>query len=186
MKHVQIFDTSTLAALRSALTDLQARFAEEYLFDLNATKAAERAELETKNFGQAGHELLKKPDVAAYVSALQSVRRQRTMVDSDWVLMQAVRLHQRCMNEISIYVDRKGAPILDDEDNLQYVFNAAGAAKALELVGKHVGVQAFKENIGLTVGMVMIDPAAMSEEQLRALADVPLALPGPGTKPEPT
>lgn len=45
--------------------------------------------------------------------------------------------------------------------------------KRLELLGKHVNVQAFKENLNITVGVVAIDPKAMTEEQLRALAAIP-------------
>lgn len=180
MKHVQIIDTPTLAALRERLTDLQARFAEEYIVDLNGRQAAIRAGSKAKNPDPAASEFLSNPKVAEYVSALQLSRSQRTQIDADWVLVQSVKLYQRCANEISVYRDRKGDPILDENDNLQFVFNAAGAAKALELVGKHVGVQAFKENLSIAMGVVVIDPAAMTDEQLRALASIK-TLQGPGS-----
>ncbi len=54
------------------------------------------------------------------------------------------------MQEIEPFTDRKGNHIKDENGNPLYVFNAAGAAKALELVGKHVNVNAFREQVGLS------------------------------------
>lgn len=71
-------------------------------------------------------------------------------IDAQWVLNQAVTLHRRCMQDVVPLMDRKGNQIYDDEGNALFAFNAAGAAKALELVGKHVGVGAFSEKLALS------------------------------------
>lgn len=114
-----------------ALNAKQQRFVDEYLIDLNATQAAIRAGYSEKTAGSIGQENLTKPEIAKAIDAAQFNRAEQTGIDAAYVLRQAVKLHERCM------VNGEG-------------FNAAAAARALELVGKHVNIQAFKENVGLT------------------------------------
>lgn len=112
-----------------SLTAKQARFVEEYLIDLNATQAAIRAGYSEKTARQSGAENLSKPDIAEAIAEAQAKRSERTKIDADYVLRQAVKLHEKCMTDET--------------------FNAAGAAKGLELVGKHVSVQAFRDQVGI-------------------------------------
>lgn len=73
----------------SNLTDLQARFAEEYLLDLNATQAAIRAGCNNSSIGSArvsGHEFLTNPNVAEYIQAMQAERSKATKIDAQWLL----------------------------------------------------------------------------------------------------
>ena len=123
----------------SKLTAKQQRFIEEYLIDLNATQAAIRAGYSGKTAGQIGGENLNKPEIQAAIAVAQAKRSEETAIDAAYVLRQAVKLHERCMSEIE-----------PDAVEGVFKFNAAGAAKALELVGKHVGVQAFRDQIGLS------------------------------------
>lgn len=129
------------------LTPKQARFVEEYLIDLNATQAAIRAGYSEDTARQTGSENLSKPDVADAIAAAQADRAERTKIDQNYVLRQAVKLHERCMQEVAPILDRRGQQIRDDEGNPLFEFNATGAAKALELVGKHVSIQAFREKV---------------------------------------
>ena len=131
------------------LTAKQERFVAEYLIDLCATKAAIRAGYSEKTANRIGPELLTKPAVQSAVAQAQTDRSERTKIDADYVLRQAVKLHERCMQEIEPFTDRKGQQVYDNNGNPLYVFNAAGAAKALELVGKHVSVQAFRDQVGV-------------------------------------
>ena len=131
-----------------ALTDKQRRFVDEYLVDLNATQAAIRAGYSKKTANKIGPELLGKTSISEAISKAQAERAERTKIDADYVLKQAVKLHERCMQEVEPLTGRKGQQIRDDEGNPLFVFNAAGAAKALELVGKHVNVQAFRDQVG--------------------------------------
>lgn len=155
-----------------ALTAKQERFVEEYLIDLNATQAAIRAGYSPKGATVRGAELLANRKVSEVVAARQAERSERTEIDADYVLRQAVKLHERCMQEIEPFTDRKGNHVHDDEGHPLYVFNSTGAAKALELVGKHVGVQAFREQLG--VGNpdgtpLTLDPTGMSTDALAEL-----------------
>lgn len=130
-----------------SLTAKQQKFVEEYLIDLNATQAAIRAGYSAKTAMEQGYQLLRNSSVSEALSGAFKARSERTQIDADYVLRQAVKLHERCMQEIEPFTDRKGEHIHDEKGNPLYVFNAAGAAKGLELVGKHVGVQAFKERV---------------------------------------
>jgi phage terminase small subunit len=137
-----------------ALTPKQALFVQEYLVDLNATQAAIRAGYSAKTARAVGHENLKKPDIAEAIAEAQAERAEKVKIDAEYVLRQAVKLHERCMQEIEPFTDRKGDQIYDEKGNPLFVFNANGAAKALELVGKHVAVAAFKEgatNVNITL-----------------------------------
>ena len=125
-------------------------FVKEYLVDLNATQAAIRAGYSKKTAGQQGEQLLKNLEIADAVQAGMAKRAAKVEINADYVLAQAVKLHERCMQEIKPKLDRKGGPILDDDGNQVFEFNASGAAKALELVGKHIGVGAFSEKVQLS------------------------------------
>lgn len=68
------------------LSEKQKRFCEEYLVDYNATQAAIRAQYSKKTAGSQGHDLLKKPEIQAYLKSKQSrilnkleISQERTM-----------------------------------------------------------------------------------------------------------
>ena len=140
------------------LTTKQQRFVEEYLIDLNATQAAVRAGYSRNCAGQIGDENLKKPQIAAAVAEAKRERSVATKIDSDWVLRQAVELHRRCMQEIKPARNPKTRQQIKDEDgNLLFTFNAAAANRALELIGKHVEIGAFKERIEVSGGLSLVE-----------------------------
>jgi phage terminase small subunit len=124
------------------LTPKQRLFVAEYLKDLNATQAAIRAGYSERTAKQQGQRLLTNVDVAKAVTDAQAERVERIKIDADWVLKSAVDLHRRCLAE---QVFRDGVPLKDEDGNPITRVNAAGAARAIELVGKHVGIQAFQE-----------------------------------------
>jgi len=121
------------------LNDKQKLFVSEYLKDLNATRAAIRAGYSKKTARSQGQRLLTKADVAAAIEKSFEKRLERTDIDADYVLRQAVKVHERCMQAVPV-LDKKGCP------TGEYRFDAASACRSLELVGKHIDVQAFKEN----------------------------------------
>jgi len=139
-----------------ALTPKQQRFVEEYLCDLNATQAAIRAGYSKKTAYSIGEENLNKPEVFAYLAELRHEQQERTKIDSDWVLRQSVELRLRCMQEIKPIINSAtGEQATDEKGNLIFRFDAAGAARALELVGKHIGVLAFKDRIDNSSTMIV-------------------------------
>lgn len=137
------------------MTPKQQRFVDEYLIDLNATQAAIRAGYSPGTAYSIGNENLSKPEIADAIATAAAARAERTQIDADYVLRQAVKLHERCMQEVSPITDRKGEQVTDEAGNPLFEFNALGASKALELVGKHVAVQAFKEKVEHTGGIAV-------------------------------
>lgn len=132
------------------LTAKQERFVEEYLIDLNATRAAIDAGYSPKTAKVIGHENLTKPYISAAIAEAKLIRSEETKIDAAYVLRQATKLHERCMQEISPVRTSTGAQLRDEDGNPVFTFNAAGAAKALEIIGKHVGVKAFDAESGGT------------------------------------
>lgn len=142
-----------------SLTDKQEMFCREYLVDLNATQAAIRAGYSHKTACEQGARLLANVKVQQRIAELKAERNERVKIDADYVLRQAVKLHERCMQEIKPKMF-KGMPDIEIEDdgelNLKFEFNANGAAKALDLIGKHVDIQAFRENVNNTGEMSIL------------------------------
>ena len=140
----------TLKAAATALNDRQRGFVEEYLVDLNATQAAIRAGYSARTARQSGAENLSKPDISDAIQEARAERAARTKVDQDWVLRRLQSVVERCLQTEEVF-DRHG------NRTGGYTFNAAGANKALELLGKHLGL--FKDKVEVTRRYVARIPA---------------------------
>jgi phage terminase small subunit len=70
----------------SKLTAKQSQFCQEYLIDLNATKASVRAGYSAKTATAIGAENLTKPDIQARIEELRQSQQQRTEIEADWVV----------------------------------------------------------------------------------------------------
>lgn len=156
------------------LTGKQARFVEEYLKDLNATQAAIRAGYSAKTARKIGNENLTKPDVARAISQAKSQRSERTKVDADWLLS---RLAAEADADLADLYNQDGGlkPIhqwpeiwrkglvagIDVEQQYEFIdgekepcgvvvkVKLSDRVKRLELIGKHIDVQAFKDQLAL-------------------------------------
>lgn len=114
-------------------------FCLEYLIDLNATQAAIRAGYSERTATATGCENLTKPYISERIQELKVARENELHIDALWVLKQAVKVHDRCMQAEPVLVD--GAP------SGEFKFEHAGANKSLEIIGKHVSVQAFADKV---------------------------------------
>jgi phage terminase small subunit len=143
------------------MTPKQQRFVEEYLIDLNAKHAAIRAGYAAKTAEQQGYQLLQHPSVAAAVADRIEQRSEQTGIDAAWVLQKAVILHEKAMAE-GAYAPAKGA---------------------LELIGKHINVQAFREQhehrLAMTADEARTIIAALGAKYLRTFADDAMSHPKP-------
>lgn len=122
------------------LTDKQAAFVREYLVDLNATQAAIRAGYSKKTARKIGSENLSKPDIATAIRKALEARSERTEVTQDWVISRLVENVERSM---------QADPVLDRKGNRtgEYTYGGSVANRALELLGKHLGM--FSENLNI-------------------------------------
>lgn len=105
------------------LTAKQEMFCKEYLLDLNATQAAIRAGYSEKTAQKIGSENFLKPVIQSRITELKADRENRLEINADWVLSQAVKIHELCLTEEK--------------------YDASNALKALDTVGKHVNIRAF-------------------------------------------
>lgn len=167
------------------------RFAQEYLVDLNATQAYARAGYSAK--GNAAEtsaaRLLRHVQVSARVTELQAERAERTKIDADWVLR---RLSEEMSADVADLYDESGRvkpirqwPMIwrqglvagidsfqeqigkDDEGRpifgTAYKLRLAPRDKRLEMLGKHVYVSAFREQIDHSSTDGSMSPPSLSD-----------------------
>lgn len=115
------------------MTNRQKRFVEEYLVDLNATQAAIRAGYSEKTARAQGQRMLTYVYIQQAVQEGQKTRSERVQVTQDWVLGRLVENVERSMQAEAV-LNREGTP------TGEYVYQGAVANKALELLGKHIGM----------------------------------------------
>lgn len=152
------------------LTDKQELFAREYLKDLNATQAAIRAGYSVKSAQEQASRLLSNIMVQSRISELKADRNEEVGIDAAYVLRRLVEIDQ--MDVLDILNDEGGIkPISEwpkvwrttlsgfdintsvtnfDETTIENILKKIkwpDKVKNLELLGKHVTVQAFKDNV---------------------------------------
>ena len=145
------------------MTKKQKRFIEEYLIDLNATQAAIRAGYSPDTAKSIGSENLTKPDIQARIAKAMAERSRRTGVNADRVIMELAKI---AFVNASDVIDADTATVKADalpedtaaiqsvkvktfgEDGLEREVKMADKLKALELLGKHLGM--FKDKVELS------------------------------------
>lgn len=149
------------------MTKKQKRFVEEYLIDLNATQAAIRAGYKAGNAQRAseiGSELLQKTPVSEAIRKAMAERSRRTGVNADRVVQELAKI--AFVNAVEV-IDTKTATIKEDaseddtaaiqsvkvktfgENGIEREIKMADKLKALELLGKHMGM--FKDKLDVNV-----------------------------------
>lgn len=135
------------------LTDKQKRFIEEYLIDLNATQAAIRAGYSERTAYSIGEENLKKPEIKRAIDEAQLNRSNRVQITQDDVIRMLIENIEKSsgVKQVVITQTRKsedGEYVGDDV--AQFVYEPSSVNKALELLGKHLGM--FKDKLDVTTG----------------------------------
>lgn len=145
------------------LTDKQELFAREYLKDLNATQAAIRAGYSEKTANEQGSQNLAKLSIANRIAELKADRNEQVSIDATYVLRRLTEIDQMDVADI-LLANGEVKPIhewpkvwrttLSGIDVTEMAGDSAGLLKKikwpdkvknLELLGKHVTVQAFRE-----------------------------------------
>lgn len=154
---------------RNKLTPKQAQFVNEYLLDLNATQAAIRAGYSEKTAYSIGIENLNKPVIKNAIEIAMQKRSERTEVNADWLLK---RLADEADADIADLYDestgalkpvhkwpkiwRQGLVAGIDVNQLKVGDQVLGDVVKLKLadrnaklrmIGDHIGVQAFRQNV---------------------------------------
>jgi phage terminase small subunit len=123
------------------MTDKQKMFVAEYLVDLNATAACIRAGYSERNADKIGSQLLGKSRISQAIQQAQEKRAEKINLSAEWVLERFKLISDRCI---------QGEPILDTKghETGEWKFDSAGANKATEMIGKHLGMFTDKLELG--------------------------------------
>jgi len=159
-----------------ALTAKQQRFVAEYLVDLNATQAAVRAGYSAKGAKDQAWQNMQNPEITAAIKAAMEARNKRTQVDADYVLQRLTEIDE--MDLAAIHgEDGKLLPIrqwpLIWRQMVKEVDMKSGKVKfhdklrALELIGKHVNVNAFRDQVAVDVSLTLSERMAKASERAR-------------------
>ena len=175
-----------------ALTAKQQRFVVEYLFNLNATQAAIRAGYAAKGAKDQAYQLMQRPVIAAAIKEAMEARNQRTQVDADYVLNRLTEIDQ--MDLLDILDDDMSIKPLSKWPkvwrqslsgfDIAEMFEGVGTerdlvglmkkikwpdkVKNLELLGKHVNVNAFREQVAVDVTLSLSQRMAKARERTRS------------------
>jgi phage terminase small subunit len=157
------------------LTPKQRRFIEEYLIDLNATQAAIRAGYSVKNAGKIGPELLGKTRIKEAIDRALAERSRRTGINQDRVLLELAKI--AFLNPVDV-INMDEATIRGDanrEDTaaissvkvktiptpdgniVEREVKTYDKLKALEQIGKHLGMWKDNININAEVAVQIVD-----------------------------
>ena len=150
------------------LTPKQNCFGDEYLIDLNATRAAIRAGYSPRTARQIGDENLSKPVIAAAVAKAKRERAEATKIDAEYVLKRLHQIVERCLQEVKPALHSKTRqPMKDEDGNALYTFNAAGANQALALLGKHTDIGAFRDHLEVSGELSLVERLQQGRGRVR-------------------
>lgn len=155
------------------LNKKQQSFVDEYLIDLNATQAAIRAGYSVRTAEQQGHQLLKKTSVSEAISKAMAERSKRTGVNQDRVINELSKIafvkitdvlnddaeinpyasddDLACIESIKI----KQIPTKSGDMGIEREVKLASKIKALELLGKHLGMWTDKQQVEIITPVFM-------------------------------
>ena len=154
------------------MTDKQKKFVEEYLIDLNATQAAIRAGYSPKTANEQGNRLLTNVSVQTELNKQMAKRSKRTGVTQDRVVRELAKIafldmtqvvddHGRIRNDATpedracIESIKYKSSSGDQGESVEREIKVASKLKALELLGKHLGMYSDKLNIEGAVPIVI-------------------------------
>ena len=127
------------------MTDKQNIFVQEYLKDCNATQAAIRAGYSEHTAYSIGQRLMKDVSIQEAIRAGMDDRKERTRLTADYVIDNLREIAERCMQKSPVMV--KGEQATDEEGRHIWTFDAKNAIRALELLGRHMGMFTDKVNV---------------------------------------
>ena len=167
-------------AKKDNLTVKQRMFVEEYLIDLNATQAAIRAGYSAKTADQQGSRMLANVKVQQAIAEHMAERSRRTGVNQDRVVLELAKIAFVRMTDV---VDSNGrirhdasADDLSCIESIKYKesdnefggsvereVKIASKMKALELLGKHLGMWNDKLDVNVTAPIVISGADALED-----------------------
>ena len=137
------------------LSPKEERFCQEYVLDYNGTKAAIRTGYKKSNAASQATRLLKKAEVSARVRELQREMAERLALSQDFVVTQLMETYSQCKEATPVM--RYNYETGEMEETGMYQFDGKNALKALELLGKHLGMFDKQRKDQLPEGVQIVD-----------------------------
>lgn len=155
------------------LSDQRQRFVDEYLIDLNGTQAAIRAGYSPKTAQEQASRLLSNVMVQEAISKAMAARSRRTGVNQDRVVLELAKIAFVKMTDVVDSNGRIREDATDDDlsciesikfkesDNefggsVEREVKIGSKLKALELLGKHLGMWNDKLDVNVTQPIVIM------------------------------
>lgn len=165
------------------LTKKQKLFVEEYLIDLNATQAAIRAGYSTQTARDIGCENLTKPNIKEAIDKELAERSKRTGINADRIIQELAKIAFLNPTDV-IDMDEatiKGSSNRDDTaaiasvkvkriptdngDIVEREVKTYDKIKALDLLGKHIGMFTDKLKIEGAIPIVIQDDLGEEDDE---------------------
>lgn len=172
----------SVAYMARKLTKKQQLFVDEYLIDLNATQAAIRAGYSTQTAYSIGEENLKKPEIKNSIEKALAERSRRTGISADRIINELARIafvnpadiinfDEATVKDTATRDDTatissvkvKTIPT-EDGDITEREVKTYDKIKALELLGKHLGMFSDKFKIEGAIPVVIQDDMDEDDE----------------------
>ncbi len=162
------------------MTEKQQRFVDEYLIDLNATQAAIRAGYSVKTANEQGAQNLAKVSIQQAIAEQMADRSRRTGVNQDRIVLELARI---AFAKITDIVDSEGkikSTATDDDlaciesvkykgsesetsSSVEREVKLSSKLKALELLGKHLGMWNDKLDVNVSIPVVISGEDALED-----------------------
>ena len=167
-------------AKMAKLTEKQQRFVDEYLIDLNATQAAIRAGYSAKTADVQGSRMLGNVKVQQAIAEAMAKRSKRTGVNQDRVVLELAKIAFVKMTDIVDGEGRIKSNATDDDlsciESIKYKesdnefggsvereVKISSKLKALELLGKHLGMWNDKLDVNIASPIVISGEDALED-----------------------
>ncbi len=137
------------------LNERQARFADEYIIDLNATQAAIRAGYSKKTAYSQGQRLLKNVEIKQMIDKRLEEKKEKLIMKQDEILIRLSEQARRQATDFQVVLTEK--PSFDDKGNflgierkpeiVEVPTQNKDAIKAMELLGKRYTMWTDKQQV---------------------------------------
>ena len=166
------------------LTEMQERFCQEYIIDLNATQAAIRAGYSEKTAYSQGQRLLKKVEIQERIRELMEERKSELIASQNEVLETLTRILRREEQETVVvsckqrksYYDDKGKKVIEEKEEpllVKIPTKISDVNRAAELLGKRYGIctDKNKEEQQARIDKLKAETAKLTGEAANPLED---------------
>ena len=147
------------------------RFCQEYVIDYNGTKAAVRAGYAEKSARQQASRLLALDEILERIQELQTEQVKRLGVTQDYVVVQLLDTYRCCRAPYPVM--RYDYDLGEMVETGMYQFDSKGALRALELIGKHLGMYDRKTPHTPGAGSNLLDRLISGTEEDMNTDDLP-------------